>query len=297
MKKNYFAFSVVLLMLYITLSSDVDGPAHHGHGNITGSTTGTTGHCQTSSCHGGNNPVTIVQLQVLDTATMLPVTVYNSSQTYLVTITGNDTGVSTTLPSFGFQASAVLGDHTQAGTFTIPSALASSIHTYPCGSTTVVEHSTPLAPVTTGVNKYATQFYWTAPATYTDSVTFYALLNAVNGDGGKSGDYPNEAPTVTIHQNPADAVASVSNNIADYNFAVYPNPATDNAVMSYSLSSEQQVRIFISDITGKIIAVLADNELQQGGYHRYYPLLTAPGLYFVHLETGGMVIARKFVKL
>ena len=66
MKKNSLVFTAVLAMLYITLSSDIDGAAHHGHGNITGSASGAVGHCQTSSCHGANNPLTIVQLQVLE---------------------------------------------------------------------------------------------------------------------------------------------------------------------------------------------------------------------------------------
>jgi len=215
MYRRSVVLSLILGMLYITLSSDIDGPAHHGHGNITGSTTGAIGHCQTSSCHGANNPLTIVQLVISDTSTMLPITTYNALQTYLVTITGDATAITASLPGFGFQASAVLGNHTQAGTYTIPTSLASSIHTYPCGATTVVEHSVRLSPITTGVNKYSIQFYWTAPPPASDSVTFYALLNAVNGDGGSSGDNPDAAPRVTIYENPATATCGVPTALAD----------------------------------------------------------------------------------
>ena len=209
MKKNTIVFTLFLTMLYVVLSSDIDGAAHHGHGNVTGSATGVVGHCQTSSCHGSNNPLTVVQLQVLDTSTMLPITTYNAMQTYLVTLTGDATAVTTSLPKFGFMASAVLGNHTQAGTYVIPSALASDIHTYPCGATTIVEHTVPLLPTVSGTNKYATQFYWTAPPPASDSVMFFSLLNAVNGDGGSSGDYPNAAPVVTIYENPATATCGV----------------------------------------------------------------------------------------
>ncbi|MEI8278128.1 MAG: choice-of-anchor V domain-containing protein [Bacteroidota bacterium] len=215
MKKNSIAFTLFLATMYIVLSSDMDGAAHHGHGNLTGSPTGAVGHCQTSSCHGANNALTIVQLQVLDTSTMLPITTYNALQSYLVTITGNDTDVATVLPGFGFQASTVLGNHTQAGTYIIPSNLASSIHTYPCGSTTVVEHTIVLHPTSANSNRYAIQFYWQAPPPASDSVTFYSVLNAVNGDGGKSGDYPNAAPNVTIYEDASTATCGIPTNIAD----------------------------------------------------------------------------------
>jgi hypothetical protein len=215
MKRNSIVITLVSAMLYIVLSGDIDGPAHHGHGNVTGATTGATGHCQTSSCHGGNNPLTIVKLQVSDTSTSLPVTTYNALQTYLVTITGDATAISTSLPGFGFQTSAVLGNHTQAGTYVIPTALAGSIHTYPCGATTIVEHTTRLLPITTGVNKYSIQFYWTAPPPASDSVTFYTLLNAVNGDGTDAGDDPNAAPNVTIYENTATATCGTPASVAD----------------------------------------------------------------------------------
>ena len=215
MKKNSIIFTAIAALLYVTLSSDIDGAAHHGHGNITGSLTGRPGTCQTSSCHGTNNTRTVVQLQVLDTSTMTPITTYNALQTYLVTITGDATAVSTTLPGFGFMASAVLGNHTQAGTYTIPSALSAKIHTYPCGATTVVEHSVVLSPITTGVNKYSIQFYWTAPPPASDSVSFFSVLNAVNGNADKTGDYPDAAPIVTIYEDASTATCGIPTGLAD----------------------------------------------------------------------------------
>jgi len=295
MKKGSLVVTLALSMLYITLSSDIDGPAHHGHGDITGATTGAVGHCQTSSCHGGNNPLTIVQLQVLDSSTMYPITTYNLNQTYLITITGDATGISTSLPGFGFQASAVFSNHTLAGTYTIPSAMAGNIHTYPCGATTVVEHTTRLAPISAGVNKYSVQFYWTAPSSGGDSVTFYALLNAVNGDGGSSGDKPNAAPHVTIYENPAiAAVTQVHNTLSD--FTVYPNPSAGNPTISYYLRSPQVVSLEVYDIAGRKVARAVNNELQNSGRYHYSPNITTPGVYYVHLLAGNESGTLKFTK-
>ena len=216
MKKNSVVFALCMSLVYIVFCSDIDGPAHHGHGDITGATSGTQGHCQTGSCHGSNNPLTVVTLQVLDTSTMLPVTIYRANQTYLVSLKGDATAVTTNLPGFGFQVSAVLGNHTLAGSYTIPTLVAHNMHTYPCGATTVVEHSTTLGQDSTGINKYSVQFYWTAPPPFTDSVSFYALLNAVNGDGGKSGDFPDAASIVTLYESAADNVGMLTYSNSDF---------------------------------------------------------------------------------
>jgi hypothetical protein len=235
-------------MVYIVFCSDIDGPAHHGHGDITGATTATVGRCQVGTCHGSNNPSNIVMLQVLDTTTMLPITTYRANHTYLVSLKGDATAISTDLPGFGFQVSAVLANHTLAGSYTIPSASASSIHTYVCGATTVVEHSATLRQDTSGVNKYSIQFYWTAPAPFTDSVSFFALLNAVNGDGGKTGDYPNAAPIVTIYEDAADNVAIL--NYSGNDFSFYPNPASTNLKIKGTTKITSAV---IYDVAGRAV--------------------------------------------
>ena len=246
MKRNSVVFACFLAILYITLSSDIDGPAHHGHGDITGAHTATIGHCQTSSCHGGNNPLTVVELMVSDTTTTLPVTTYHAGQTYKVSITGDATSVSTNLPGFGFQVSVALGNHALAGSYTIPSALSGSIHTFACGATTVVEHSVVLPQTTTGTNQYATWFYWTAPTTYSDSVTFYTLLNAVNGNGASSGDYPNAAPLVTLYEDDPSAVKQLT--ATGNSISLYPNPATTSLTIQ---AGEQITSLIISNTLGQ----------------------------------------------
>ena len=248
MKGKTIILTGILGILYIALKSDVDGPAHHGHGDITGAPSGSVGHCQTSSCHGSNNPLTLVNLQVIDTTTMEPVIFYVADSTYLVKLTGDATAIATNLPGYGFQVSAVLGSHTLAGSYTIPSAITRNIHTYACGATTVVEHTTTLAQDSNGVNKYSIEFYWTAPSGTSDSVTFFSLLNAVNGDGGKSGDYPNAAPKVTIYQSNSAKVSVVYEPVNNY--SCFPNPTTS----ILNIKSNTVIKsVVITDITGHLI--------------------------------------------
>ena len=285
MKKYSVLFSLGLGMLYITLSSDIDGPAHHGHGDITGAATGTTGHCQTSSCHGANNPLNVVQLQILDSSTLLPVTTYHALQTYLVTLSGDATGVSTNLSGYGFQVSAALGNHTLAGSYTIPAASSHLMHTFACGATTVVEQTTTLSQTTTGTNKYATQFYWTAPSAGSDSVSFYALLNAVNGDGGKHGDYPNVAK-VTVYEDTAviAGVAPVSNT--ENELTLYPNPATTQITVT---AKNRITSLIIASMTGQVVYSRSFDTHQAQVYVAGLPA----GAYLVTIN-GGMT--RRFIK-
>jgi len=295
MLKNSIVFSCVLGFVYITLCSDIDGAAHHGHGNITGSTTGTVGKCQTSSCHGGNNAATLVSLQVLDTSTMAVVDTYNAQQTYLVTMSGNDTAVATNLPGFGFMASAVLANHTQAGTFSIPTTLASQIHTFNCGTTTVVEHTATLAQTVTGINKYNIQFYWTAPAVRSDSVSFYYLLNAVNGNGGSSGDYPNAGPKVTIYESATSGVVHLSHENLEIH--VFPNPSLGEFNIAYPVYSENYVSIEIMDMSGKVIKKILDHQYQQIGMHSISALMELSGVYIVRVIEGTQMSYSRIIKL
>ena len=289
----------LLAGLFIALKSDIDGPAHHGHGDITGATTGNLGHCQVGTCHGGNNVGTLVQLQVIDTATMLPITQYTAWHTYMVKITGNATAIATNLSGYGFQTSAVTNNHKLAGSYTIPGTESHNIHTYACGNTTVVEQSNTLSQDTAGVNKYTITFYWTAPTYMSDTVTFYTLLNAVNGDGGKTGDYPNTAPKVILTENPADSAFTSVTNVAITagNFNVYPNPGTGSPAVSYSLYAPGVVSLSVYDMAGRKVAQPADNELQAAGDHEYHPTVTAPGLYFITLVTGSGAQSLRYVKL
>ena len=229
---------------------------------------------------------------------MLPITVYNAMQTYQVTITGDATGVATSLPSFGFQTSAVLNNHKLAGSYTIPAAQAGNIHSYPCGATTVVEQSVRLAQDTAGVNKYSISFYWTAPTYLSDTVTFYTLLNAVDGDGGDHGDYPNTAPNVVLTENPADSVYEAIPAVnAHYDkFIVFPNPTAGNPTVFYNLYAPELVSLTVCDVAGRTVLQVADNEYQFPGEYTYHPTIKTPGVYFIKLVTNGTSQSLKFIK-
>lgn len=79
---------------------------------------------------------------------------------------------------------------------------------------------------------------------------------------------------------------------------VYPNPASDYVNVGFKLTSNSLVSINILDITGKVVATLANNaNILAGNFNNNYSLNgIKPGLYFVTINTNvGSSISQKFI--
>lgn len=69
---------------------------------------------------------------------------------------------------------------------------------------------------------------------------------------------------------------------------VYPNPINQNTVLSYELSSAQQITIRLTDAEGRIVSTLMNNEWQQPGFYHQtisMPDYLAHGTYFIMLSS------------
>jgi len=115
---------------------------------------------------------------------------------------------------------------------------------------------------------------WTAPATASGSIRFYAMLNAVNYDGTNSGDMPNQG-ILTV---PA-ANAGVSNQ-QPASLLVYPNPAVNVLHMKLAKAGEKAI-IKVWDMSGRLVltretdreAMIDVSSLRNG----YYLILATEG--------------------
>lgn len=282
MKKGFLLFTAAAGMACISLSSYTSGPGVNLHANLTGST-GSAATCNTGGCHNNNSSTTTAAIQLLDATTNAVVTTYTPGVTYKVSITGSNSQ-STALHYFGFQCSATFNTgtnmHKQAGTFTAGAYM----HTYTVASSaiTVVEHSTQLAS-TGGANNYAVQFTWTAPAAGNGSINFYAMLNAVNGDNGDGGDYPNAAPALTITENPV-GIATLAANIG---IKAYPNPVTNQLNLAIDGAQAGVYTVNVFDISGRKITT---SNIQVNGNASDAVINTtgwAPGYYGVQVVKDG----------
>ena len=201
MKKKLILLPIAGMLCYV-LSSYSAGPGAKllTTGDRTGATISTVG-CG-SGCHATSATAsTALTLELYDAAgTTLITTGYVGGTAYKIRLKGTNTSTSTTnLKKFGFQVSAVKTSSTSTNEGTLTAVAGGHLGTY--GGISIVEHSSSLEPATgtggTGTTYVVPDIPWTAPITGTGSVTVFAVLNAVNGDGGSDvGDLWNKTTLV-----------------------------------------------------------------------------------------------------
>ncbi len=85
--------------------------------------------------------------------------------------------------------------------------------------------------------------------------------------------------------------------ISNLNFNIYPNPATENTVVSFELTEKQRVEVSVYDVVGKEISTVVSKDLAVGEYK--YEInknaALAPGIYFVKLTAGAHSITKKLI--
>lgn len=194
MKKTTFVSLLALCAGTLIICSYAGGAASHnieGTGAETG--LGNSAGCG-QGCHTSATTTTIsIELDSAGIAT----TRYVGGMTYTVKLTGKNTST-TSLPKFGFQIGSIVGSAasttpTNAGTWNAPFPTNTKYMAPVAGKFVVgiVEQTAALAATTgTGGNgtTYVKTFNWTAPAAGTGTISFWAALNAVNGNNNDTGD-------------------------------------------------------------------------------------------------------------
>lgn len=172
MKKSEILAAWCAALLAVALMSNSDGVAEHQGKDRTGAP-GSQPPCTQCHSNGSFSVNPNVMLTDLDEATDF--TVYLPGQTmrlvFTISATGNPSG-------FGFQATALLANNANAGTFINPSANAQLENV---GGRHIVEHN-DLSPS----NVFTVD--WIAPEAGSGAVTVYYSTLAANGNGGTSGD-------------------------------------------------------------------------------------------------------------
>ena len=194
MKKATIIYLLGLFGISLIVCSYAGGATTH---NIEG-TGAETGLGNSAGCGQGchtSGTTTTINIE-LDSAG-IPVTRYVGGMTYTVKLTGKNTST-TSLPKFGFQIGSIVGS-TAA---TTPVNAGSWVSPYPANTTYIAPKSgkfvvgvmeqTSAITATTGTGgngtTYVETFNWKAPAAGTGTISFWAVLNAVNGNNNDTGD-------------------------------------------------------------------------------------------------------------
>jgi len=122
--------------------------------------------------------------------TNIPPSGYVPGQTYTITATGTHSGV----VRFGFELTAENSAGAKVGTFIITNATQTKLVNQNKAVTHLSGGTTPSG------NTKTWSMNWTAPAQGTGPITFYAALNAANGNGNNSGDVIYLTSTTVLEQ-------------------------------------------------------------------------------------------------
>lgn len=165
-------FFVVVVGIIITARSG--GPA----AQLGAGYTGAPGEGNCSSCHFGGSYGTVTPvIEIFQVGTSTAVTAYTAGTQYDMRVTVNNSAGTPIRRGFQMTTLRVSNNQALAGY----SNLGAGVQQAVAGGRTYVEHSSPSVS-----NQFT--FRWTAPASGTGSVRFYASGNCVNNNGGSDGD-------------------------------------------------------------------------------------------------------------
>lgn len=133
------------------------------------------------------------------------------------------------------------------------------------------------------------------PAGANDGFDFSRLLQVVFAIPGGNG--LGDPFTLTIDEVAfvAQAVSTDEDEALEaFDLAVYPNPASDAAAVTFQLASSAQTTVDILDVLGRRVAVLADGLVPAGTVRYDIPSGTLPaGVYFVRVMAGTETITTR----
>lgn len=190
-------------------------------------------YCGSVGCHfsGAFDPV--ARIEVIDQNDQL-VSKYVPGEQYTIRlnadVTGNPAG-------YGFQiVSLKNSDNTGLMGF---SDFPNNVREVIIGDRQYVEQSNRLGGI-------PIQFSWTAPETGTGNVDFYAVVNAVNGNGNTSGDGA-DTTNISLEE---DLMSSTFEDLVSAQTKVWPNPAFDRI----NISSEEEIQsVRIINYLGQVV--------------------------------------------
>jgi hypothetical protein len=240
--------------------------------------------CSQSNCHTGSTDNSMGGSVTL-TSTDLINWEYTPGQTYTLTATVSQQGRSL----FGIGLEALLPSGANAGTLTPGTGTTTKNATIAGNSRKNIVHNMNAGAT---ANAHSFTFTWTAPATDVGPITMYFAGNAANNNGTKTGDY-----IYTASQVVNSAGVSVSEQTVEaVTFSFYPNPASENITLNYSLTESSKVSYTIFDLTGKQVQTDSANRFP-GAQQQIIDINNLQaGTYLLSLNTNRKVITKRFVK-
>jgi PKD repeat protein len=124
---------------------------------------------------------------------------------------------------------------------------------------------------------------------YASSGTYTVSLRVTDGNNCES--TKDSTINVTVGIREADPFSGT--------LQVYPNPFNQSLTVQYTLPARAEVRIKLTDVTGRVISALPSKTELAGKYQYTWPMGDGlqPGVYVLHITTGNITTTRKLVKV
>lgn len=257
MKKKYFLKGALLMIPVLAFS------LMSNSGGKSGAFSGSPGDGGTSctSCHSGGSFGANVAI-----THDVPATGYELNTTYNITVVG-----SSSASSNGFQMTAEKNsDNAKIGTLIAGS------------NSRLVNGNANITHTNTTNSSWA--FKWKSPTTDQGSVTFYAVLNAANGNGATSGDQ-----VVTGNSGTISSLSIAQDKWL--NFSMYPNPALSNITIQLPTGSNKATVLFYDAIGRESLTTKVSNLDANINVS-----VLSKGVYIVKVISGDKIGTQKFVK-
>jgi len=262
MKKLYIFLPLLALPIIMILLSNSSGSP----GGMSGSAGDNGMNC--TGCHAGSAQTASGWITTSVTGSG-----YIGGQTYNISLVGSHAGSS----KFGFELTAEDATGAKAGTFIITN----STETKLVNANKAVTQTFAGTSGTGGSKTWSAD--WTAPPGSTGTITFYAAVNATNGDGGTGGDV---VYLTNLAINP-DVT-----NVEEYTRSIsfYPNP-TSGLVNFDATNLKANTEITVSNMNGQQVHSFA----AESGITRVDLSHLSAGVYFVKITTDENAEIRKLI--
>lgn len=240
--------------------------------------------CSQSNCHTGSTDNSMGGSVTL-TSTDLINWEYTPGQTYTLTATVTQQGRSL----FGIGLEALLPSGANAGTLTPGTGTTTKNATIAGNSRKNIVHNMNAGAT---ANAHSFTFTWTAPATDVGPITIYFAGNAANNNGTMTGDYIYTASQIVN----TSTVSVQEESNSKFSFSFYPNPATENITMNYSLEESSKVTFIIYDLTGKQVQTESATRFPGTQQQTIDVNSLQAGTYLLSVNVNGNAITKRFVK-
>ena len=227
--------SWIILISFLFLSAGVMSFEILRTNGSPGAKTGSPGDgSDCTSCHAGTSQNANDWI-----STTIPGSGYVAGSTYTITATATHAGAG----KFGFELTAEDQSNAKTGTFVINGAGTQLVN-----NNKAVTHTS--GGTTPSGDSRAWTMDWTAPASGTGNVTFYAAFNAADGNGSSSGDVIYVSSTI-VTEDAGSGTWPVT--VSGSRISLYPQPVISRMAFTMPDKLNAQIELVIFNMDGRLV--------------------------------------------